>query len=272
MSSKNRFGLHGKTALITGGAQGHGLQVAKNLSAEGMRIIICDVNREKGEEATESIKSDGGIANFFFADLSSSESVSSMFLELSEKKITPFILINHARPRFGSSNHELSVKDWDLALEVGLSGYFYCAREVLPLMEKAGGGNIINISSILSNQVCSDQPVGYHVSKSGIIQLTKYLAVRAGPKGIRVNSISPAYLIRDHDVSKYAADTDWSSLWNWSIPMGKPGQSEDISNAILFLASDMARLITGQDLVIDGGLTLHEPGSLVRKFKDDFPA
>ncbi|MBT5260340.1 MAG: SDR family oxidoreductase [Nitrospina sp.] len=262
--------MAGKTALVSGGAQGHGLQVAINLGQEGLHIVLADIDKEKGNEAVEAIRSGGGKADFFFVDLRSPDSVHDMFMEIIAKNITPHILINHARPRFNSDNKELSIEDWDLALDVGLSGYFYCAREIIPIMEKSGGGNIINISSVLSNHVCFDQPIGYHVAKSGVTQLTRYLAVWGGPKGVRVNSISPAYLVRDHDISKYEADSDWSSQWNWCIPLGQPGQSEDLSNAILFLASKMARLITGQDIVIDGGITLNEPGSLVSRFKKDF--
>lgn len=268
-SFKNRFGLEGRVALIAGGAQGHGLAISRCLGREGMKVVVTDNQKEKGEEAVEQIKTEGGEAEYFFVDLRSQDSIREMIGRVKAKYSELYLLVNNVRPRFKKTGDGTPIEDWGLALDLGLSSYFYCAREVISVMEKHGRGSIINISSIVANYICYEQPAGYHVAKAGINQLTRCQALTAGPKGIRVNSLSPGHLVKTEDASRYEADTAWKSRWEGCIPLGITGRSDDLCNAVLFLASDLARFITGQDLVLDGGMTLAEPGSLVNKFANE---
>ena len=264
-SHKDRFGLTGKTALITGAGQGLGFEIAQNLSREGMRVLIADCQRQQGEDAAEQIRKEGGQADFFHVDLGSAESVNQMIERVVEKYQQLHLLVNNAKANPTSPTEDMSLENWDLSMKVTLSGSFYCARAVIPVMEKAGGGCIINISSIAATTVCNELP-DYHVAKAGVNHLTRHLAYWAGPKGIRVNNISPGFIIKKENVPRYEADKKWKNRWEWCHPLRRAGYSEDLSNAILFLASDFSSFITGQNLVIDGGLTLSEPGDLLTRY------
>jgi NAD(P)-dependent dehydrogenase (short-subunit alcohol dehydrogenase family) len=265
MAHKDRFGLAGKTALITGAGQGLGFEIAQNLSREGMQILIADIDNQKGKEATDQIRNEGGQADFFTVDLGSSESVTRMIERVVEKYQGLHLLINNAKANASPSTEEMSLENWDRSMKVTLSGSFYCCRAVIPVMEKAGGGCIINISSIAATSICNESP-DYHVAKAGVSHLTRHLAYWAGPKGIRVNDISPGFIIKKENIPRYEADKKWKNRWEWCHPLRRAGYSEDLSNAILFLASDLSSFITGQNLVIDGGLTLSEPGDLLTRY------
>jgi NAD(P)-dependent dehydrogenase (short-subunit alcohol dehydrogenase family) len=230
-----------------------------------MQILIADIDSQKGEEAAEQIRKEGGKAEFFPVDLGSSDSVTRMVDCVVEKYPSLHLLINNAKAGSSSSTEKMSLENWDRSMKVTLSGSFYCARAVIPVMEKAGGGCIINISSVAATSICNESP-DYHVAKAGVNHLTRHLAYWAGPKGIRVNGISPGFIIKKENIPRYEADKKWKNRWEWCHPLRKAGYSEDLSNAILFLASDFSSFITGQNLVIDGGLTLSEPGDLLTRY------
>jgi len=267
MSYIDRFGLKGKAALITGAGQGLGFEIAQNLSREGMQILIADIKGQRGEDAAGQIRDEGGKADFFPVDLGSSDSVASMVESVVEKYQQLHLLVNNAKANL-ISPEEMSLENWDLSMKVTLSGSFYCARAVIPVMEKAGGGCIINISSVAATKICNKSP-DYHTAKAGVSHLTRHLAYWAGPKGIRVNGISPGFIIKKENISRYEADKKWKNRWEWCHPLRRAGYSEDLSNAILFLASDLSSFITGQNLVIDGGLTLSEPGDLLTRYTEE---
>ena len=265
MADKNRFGLSEKIALIAGGAQGLGFEIAQDLSQEGMRVCLADIQKEKGEEAAGQIRKDGGDADFFHVDLGSSDSVAGMVARVAEKYKQIDLLLNNAKAGAGSSAEEMSLEEWNRSMDITLSGSFYCSREVIPIMAQAGGGCIVNVSSVASTKICNEM-TGYHVAKAGVSHLTRHLALWAGPKGIRVNDISPGFIIKKENIARYEADEKWKKRWEWCHPLRRAGYSRDLSNAVLFLASDFSSFITGQNLVIDGGLTFSEPGNLLTRF------
>jgi NAD(P)-dependent dehydrogenase (short-subunit alcohol dehydrogenase family) len=269
MTVKNRFGMSGKSVLITGASQGLGLDIVQDLGREEMHVLIADIQTEKGEKAAEDIRNAGGHSEFFYVDLSSVDSVSSMIDQVERKYPKLDLLINNARSKPVSSPEELSVKDWELSMKVSLSGAFYCSRKVIPIMAKAGKGNIINISSTSATRIGS-MSADYNVVKAGMNHLTRHLAFWEGPKGIRVNSISPAFIVKKTNISRYENDKPWKKRWEWCHPLKRAAYSEDLSNAILFLASDLASFITGQDLVVDGGLSLADSACLVNQYAEEF--
>lgn len=269
MVGNNKFGLAGKTVLITGGCQGLGFEIAQDMLHEGMRVIIADIQKKKGIESAERLKEDGGEAEFVYVDLSSSSSVKDMISEVIEKYSTINLLVNNARASSSEIFEEMSLEDWERSMNVSLSGSFYCCREVIPVMAKAGGGSIINISSVAATGICN-QATDYHVAKAGLNQLTRHLAYWAGPKGIRVNGVSPGFIIKKENIERYESDKKWKERWEWSHPLKRAGYVEDISSAILFLASDFAKFITGTNLVVDGGMTLSSPGDLLTRYAQEF--
>ncbi|MBI1883197.1 MAG: SDR family oxidoreductase [Chlamydiae bacterium] len=262
---RNRFGLEGKVALITGAAQRLGLEIAQSLSQEGMIVFIADIQKDKGEEAVEVIRLGGGRAHFVYLDLSDPVTICKMVNEIWQITSRIDLLVNNAKAPSKQTLENISKKEWDLSMDVIVSGAFFCAREVIPKMGLAGKGCIINVLSVAANVVCNES-VAYHVAKAGISQLTRYLACYAGPLGVRVNGISPGFIIKEVDRNRYEADEQWKKRWEWCHPLRRPGYGTDISNAILFLASDLAGFITGQTLVVDGGLTLVDPGTLVNEY------
>ncbi len=264
-SIKNRFGLEGKVALITGSAQGLGFELAQNLSREGLHVVILDKNKIKGEEAAEKIRISKGQADYLHVDLCSQESISEMVEKARDSYKKVDLLINNAVIYSRLPMEELSFEHWEKSTKVSLTGPFFCAREIAPLIEASGGGAIINISSIASDFI-TDQSADYHVGKAGLCQLARYLAWGLGPKGIRVNTVSPGFIVKRDNLEKYNKDEEWKSRWEWCHAMRRPGYSEDISNLILFLASDLSSFITGQTLVVDGGLTLRGQGNLLKEY------
>jgi NAD(P)-dependent dehydrogenase (short-subunit alcohol dehydrogenase family) len=262
---KNRFGLEGKVALVTGAAQGLGFELAQNLSQEGLHVVIADVNMDKGEEAAEKIRNDNGQADYLYVDLCSQKSISDMAQRVGDSYTKVDLLVNNAVIYSRLPMEELSFDHWEKSMKVSLSGSFFCARELAPLMEAAGGGAIVNISSIASDFI-SDQSADYHVGKAGICQLSRYLAWVMGPKNIRVNTVSPGFIVKKDNIEKYNKDEKWKSRWEWCHALRRSGRSEDISNLILFLASEFSSFITGQTMVVDGGLTLRGQGNLLKEY------
>jgi len=263
---KNRFGLEGAVALITGGAQSLGFEIAQNLSSEGMKVAIADIQTEKGEEAAELICKEGGSASFFQVDLCSSDSIGAMVEQVADKYQTIDLLINNAQLHSKGSLEDSKMEDWEKPLKVILSGAFECSRKVISKMEKSGGGSVINISSVVADFVCGES-ADYHVGKAGLDQLTRYLAYHAGPKGVRVNGIAPGFIVKKENFDRYEKDVEWRERWEGYHPLKKAGYSEDLSNALLFMASDLAGFDTGQTLVIDGGLTLPVSAFLVEEYR-----
>jgi len=262
-----RFGLEAKTALITGSAQRMGFEISQILCQEGMKIAIVDINKNLGVNAAKSLNINGGIAEFFHVDLSSKDSIFKMVDAVATKFGSIDLLVNNARSPRKNSDDQLSIEDWETSLSIMLSAPYYCSVAVIPYMERSGGGNIINISSVVSTHVCSES-ADYHAAKAGLNHLTRYLALHSGPKGIRVNAIAPGLIIKEEGRNRFEQDITNKNLWEWCHPLRKAGDSSDVGNAICFLASDLSRFITGQVLVVDGGLTLAEPGFMVDKFSE----
>jgi len=263
----NRFGLEGKTALITGSAQRMGFEVSQVLCREGMKVAIVDIQKGLGVKAEYSLIKNGGIAKFFYVDLSSKGSILKMVDAVVAEFGSIDLLVNNARPPQKNSNDFMCMDDWDPSLSIMLSASYYCSMAVIPHMEKINSGSIVNISSIASTNI-SSLSAGYHVAKAGINQLTKYLAFHAGKRGVRVNAVAPGLIIKEEGKERFEENLADKARWEWCHPLRKSGTSEDVGNAICFLASDMSRFITGQVLTVDGGLTLADQGFLVNEFAE----
>ena len=263
----NRFGLEGKTALITGSAQRMGFEISQILCKEGMKVAIVDIQKGLGNKAAKTLNDSGGIADFFYVDLSSKDSIFKMVNEVASKFGSIDLLVNNARAPRTNSDDFMCMDDWDPSMSVMLSASYYCSIAVIPYMEKIKSGSIVNISSIASTNVCG-LSAGYHVAKAGLNQLTKYLALHAGKKGVRVNAVAPGLIIKEEGKERFEKNLADKARWEWCHPLGKSGTGEDVGNAICFLASDMSKFITGQVLTVDGGLTLADQGFLVKEFAE----
>lgn len=247
--------LANKAALITGGASGIGRSTALAFSKEGAYTIILDQNAEAAAEVVGQIHQAGGKATIVTADISSAVQVEAAFDEIRRQTPNLHILVNSAGIYVFKTAVTLDEADWDKCLGIDLKGAWLCSKHALPMITESGGGSIVNISSTHAVRAQgSDFP--YSVAKGGLLALTQSLAVDFGRHGVRVNSICPGLVFTPltkgfFEQSKLTAD-QYTSLQ----PLPVKILPEDIANAALFLASDMARCITGDTLFVDGGRTV----------------
>jgi NAD(P)-dependent dehydrogenase (short-subunit alcohol dehydrogenase family) len=242
--------LKGKVALITGAASGIGESTALLFAGEGARLFLTDIDTEKGEKLTRKIEQKGGEVVFFKADTSKSEDSERSVAETLKRFGKLDIAINNAG--IGGSQHpvgEYPVADWDKVIAVNLSGVFYGMRYQIPAMLNNGNGSIINVASILGS-VGFANSAAYVAAKHGVVGLSKSAALEYSAKGIRVNSVGPAFiktpLLKD-------LDKDLLSQLVNVHPIGRLGEPQEVAELLLWLASDRATFVTGSYYPIDGG-------------------
>jgi glucose 1-dehydrogenase len=258
-------GLKGKTALITGGSSGIGQSIAIRLAQEGCNIAINYRKDPSGAEATEEkamrqacddVNACGVQSLLVQGDVSKEEDVVDMVRATIEKFGSLDILINNAGIQTEKAAHEITAEDLDKVLNVNLRGAFLCAREALKhFLEKGEPGVIINISSV-HEIIPRPLYVSYSMSKGGMGNLTKTLALEYAKQGIRVNGVAPGATVTPINKA-WTEDPEKQAEVESHIPMRRAGTSEEMAAAVAFLVSDEATYITGQTLYIDGGLTLY---------------
>jgi NAD(P)-dependent dehydrogenase (short-subunit alcohol dehydrogenase family) len=249
--------ITGKVALITGGAQGIGLGIAKEFLNARAKVAISDINEGHLKETTDDLKNrfGGGNVHGIVADIALEEDVKKMVIETVRRFDAIDVLVNNAG--IGAMNHfwDMSVEEWDAVFNVNLRGAFLCNKEVVKLMlEKGIKGRIINVSSINDHMPTTGMSA-YCVSKAGISMFTRVAALELGPHGINVNAVAPGFtmtpmtegLLNFPGFKKAALDC---------TPKGRYGEPEDIARVALFLASEYADWVTGQIINVDGGVSL----------------
>jgi glucose 1-dehydrogenase len=261
------IGLQGKTALVTGGSSGIGQAIAVRLADEGVNVAINYVGPPAGAEMTReiidasvescmcSMRDAGHSPLLVEADVSNADEVGRMFAQTIGHFGGIDILINNAGIQLSGESHELSVDDFDRVLAVNLRGSFLCAQRAIAHMLGAGKpGSIINVSSV-HQEIPKPRFLGYSVSKGGMQNLTRTLALEYAGRGIRVNSVAPGATITPINRS-WVDDPEKSAMVVSHIPMGRAGTAEEMAAMSAFLCSDEAAYVTGQTIFVDGGLTL----------------
>ena len=249
--------LSGKVAMVTGAASGIGAAAARRLAADGAAVLLtdCDIG---GEEVAAAIEAAGGAARFRLHDVTSHPDWAAAVEHAVEDFGRLDILVNNAG--IAGGNHELmdhSYDAWRQILAVNLDGVFLGLRHAGPRIAAAGGGSVINISSILG-KVGMAGAAAYCASKGGVTLLTKAAALEWAPLGIRVNSVHPGFIDTPLVSNALAARDDGNEMrvaLMAAHPIGRFGVPREIGDAIAFLASDDASFITGAELVVDGGYT-----------------
>jgi 3-oxoacyl-[acyl-carrier protein] reductase len=242
--------FEGKVALVTGAARGIGEAIALKLAQEGADVVVTDVDLEGVQRVAQEVEGLGRKAKAVQADVSQREAVQRLISEAISLFGKVDILVNNAGIIRRGTFLEHDPQDWEKVLSVNLGGTFNCAKEVVPLMIKQGGGKIINISSVVGKMGDIASAPSYGTSKGAINTFTKSLARELAPYGINVNAVAP-----------HAIETDMSREWSEekrrqiveAIPLKRLGKTEEVAEVVAFLASDGAGFITGQILDVNGG-------------------
>ena len=246
--------LKGKVAIITGARRGMGKAHALAFARAGTKVVVSDISLEDCQKVVEEIEREGGEAMAVKCDVSKKEEAEEMVKKTIEKFGKIDILVNNAGICQFKPFLELTEEDWNRTLDINLKGYFLCAQAVAKEMVKQKSGVIINIASVAMGQVGVGFPalVHYCASKGGVVAMTEALALELAPYNIRVNAISPG-AIETPMIDPLKADPKLIERVLARIPMHRVGKPEEVSNLVLFLASDVSSYMTGSNVIIDGG-------------------
>lgn len=246
--------LKDKTAIITGARRGMGRTHALALAEEGANVVVSDISLEDCQKVVDEIKSAGGEAIAVKCDVTKKQEVEKMVKDALDKFGKINILVNNAGIAEFKAFLEMTEEEWDKTLDINLKGYFLCAQACAKEMAKQKSGTIVNISSIAMGQVGVgfSEITHYCASKGGIAGMTEALAVELASYNIRVNAIAPG-IIETPMIDSIKQDPKTMEAMLARVPMGRVGKPEEVSNAVVFLASDKASYITGSVIVVDGG-------------------
>ena len=245
--------LEGKVAIVTGGANGMGAEECRIFAREGAKVVIADILEEEGRKVEAEIAEGGGDAVFVGLDVTSEDAWEAAVETAVGRYGRLDVLVNNAGIGMGNTPNNLRVEDWDALMNINAKGVFLGMKYAIPEMRKAGGGSIVNISSISGIVGQKAVHMGYNASKGAVRLVTKSAAVQYAQDGIRVNSVHPGLM---PPMLTSAANTPGiRSEMLAGVPMGRTGRREEVGYAVLFLASDEASYITGAELVVDGGWT-----------------
>jgi meso-butanediol dehydrogenase / (S,S)-butanediol dehydrogenase / diacetyl reductase len=242
-----------RVIIVTGGGSGLGRVLARRFAAEGAAVVVADLAGESANAVADEISDAGGRALAQTTDVTDASDVRAM-VEATREAFGPVhVLVNNAANATDADFLSLGEEAWDEDVAVTLKGPFLCSQTVLADMVESGSGVILNISSVNALGYYGNE--AYSAAKAGLLSLTRSLAVRYGPSGIRVNAIAPGSLRTPAWEQRVARDQDvFERVARW-YPLGRVGEPEDVVGAALFLASDEAAWITGAVLPVDGGLT-----------------
>ena len=242
--------VNDKVAVITGGAQGIGKAIALLLAKNGANIAIADINIAQAEATAQEIEAIGNKALAIEADISKLAEAEKMINATVEAFGTVDILVNNAGITRDNLFLKMKEEEWDAVMAINLKSVFNCSKAVIRTMTKQRSGKIINIASVVG-QMGNTGQANYAASKAGIIALTKTLAQEFGARNINVNAVAPGFI--ETEMTQSLPEKVREGFLN-RIPFGRMGTPEEIADAVLFLASDASRYITGQVINVNGGI------------------
>lgn len=263
------FRLDGKVALVTGcgtlgAGWGNGKAAAALLTRQGASVYGCDLDIDAARQSAEVITAEGGNIQVRQADVRDARQVAELVQACLAAYGRIDILVNNVGRSEPGDPVTMSEDAWNDQIQVNLTSAFLCCKHVIPLMKAAGGGSIINISSIAGLRYAGKPQVGYAAAKAALMQMTATTAVIYAKDGVRLNAVVPGLMFTplvERLAQKYAGG-DYEGFVahrHAQVPTGRMGDSWDVAHAVAFLASDESRYITGQQLVVDGGITQCTP-------------
>ena len=245
----------GKVIIVTGGALGIGRETCILLAKEGAKVAVADILDDKGRELIKEIIQSGGEAKFWHLDVSDEKEVEKVFNEVVKEFGKLDATVNNAGIAGADKpTHELTEEEWDAVMNVNVKGVFFCTKHAIPHLKKAGGGSIINLSSIYGLVGAGDIPP-YHASKGAVRLMSKNDALIYAKDKIRVNSVHPGFIWTPLVEELGKNNPEFREQLDSLHPIGHVGEAIDIAYGILYLVSEESKFITGSELVIDGGYT-----------------
>jgi NAD(P)-dependent dehydrogenase (short-subunit alcohol dehydrogenase family) len=244
--------LEGKVAVVTGGARGLGLSMARALARHGVRIGLVDL-LEEVEESAAALPDAVGTT----ADVTSADDVAAAFARVSEQLGSPSLLVNAAGITVWEDSLDATPESWRRVIDINLTGTFLCCQALGRACRDDGHpGAIVNVSSMSGRVVNVPQhQTSYNASKAAVDQLTKSLAVEWAELGVRVNAVAPGYFLSDMTRQFTESNPELAERWQGMIPAGRMGEPQDLDGLVVYLCSDASAYIVGQSIVIDGAYT-----------------
>ncbi len=248
--------LQGKRAIITGAATGIGAVTARMFAQEGAGVVVADINEDAGQRTVEEIRERGGEARFVRTDVTKESDVEALIKQGAEALGGLDVLFNNAGAQRSGPITEFDQEQWDLLMAVNPRSCFFGVKHAVPVLRRAGGGSIINMASLAAVKGGAGL-TAYSASKGAIVAFTKALAPELAPDNIRVNAVCPGWI--DTPFNQPAIDfmggrEEQERIVEQIVPMGRQGTPEEIAPIVVYLASDGSSYMTGQALVIDGGV------------------
>lgn len=255
MTEASKGRLAGRTAVITGGAAGIGRITAEMFAREGARVAIIDIQEPAGLETVEMIRSTGGDAHFFHADVSKADQVDRAFDAIKEEVGAYDVLFNHAGTIIVKPLHETTEEDYDRLMDINVRSAFLVCRRAMPEMAANGGGSVVITASIASELGYALESL-YCMSKGAVLQLARTISVEYREQGIRCNAVCPGFVKTAHGLREIAELDASGQTWeegDLAATQGRICEPEEVANAVLFLASDEASFVNGAALYVDNG-------------------
>ena len=246
-----------RTALIIGGASGIGADIVERFVGLSASVIILDLDRDRGEKLSEKFNNTEQKCCFYQIDLNDYSSATNIIKNIGGRFGKIDFIVNSVRPRFSKQTEFLDIDEVDTAFKTMVKAPINIIKECMPYLIKSDSPSVVNISSTNSKTI-SDQAIGYHISKAALEHASVFLSKNLASKGVRVNCISPGL------VDKGANSSLDDVLVNKVVPLGRAGLLREISDVVMFLCSDFSSYISGQNIILDGGMLANDHYSLAR--------
>jgi meso-butanediol dehydrogenase/(S,S)-butanediol dehydrogenase/diacetyl reductase len=249
--------FNNKIAIVTGGGSGIGAATARRFAREGAAVVIADLSGTRAEKIASEIKADGGRANWIKMDAADPEGVQAAIKLALDSFGRLDVMFNNAGMAEVAPLDEITLESWNRVLAVTLTSTFLGMKYCMPIMRKQGGGAIVNTASISGTR--GDYGMAsYNAAKAGVINLTRAAALENAPHKIRVNCVCPGAInTRAPELMGKDRADEFRRIQGAAHPLGRMGEADEIASTVLFLASDEASFITGEAIVVDGGLTAY---------------
>ena len=266
--------LEDKVAIVTGAGTrgeiaGTGQATSILMAREGAKILLCDIDIDRAEETLNVIEKEDGIGKIFIGDVTSEKDCEAMINESIKQFGKLDILFNNVGGPGSGMVTEIDEEDWHRSIDLNIKSAVMGSKYAIPAMEKSGGGSIINVSSIDGTQAGSTRNVPYSISKAAISHLSRIMAVHHGRQNIRVNCVAPGHVYGAFPNRFKKMEEDWRDLRKKAGPLGTEGTAWDVGWAVVYLASDEAKWVTGVVLPVDAGVQAASPLSMWDDLNDN---